>query len=274
MAKRKTNAITETDLGEFVANNSDFGFEMQVLKQLRGLDFKCSHSGTYQDPVSDKIRQFDIRALKQKGNCALELGVECKNLRPNHPLLLSAVPRTTVESFHQLICCEGVPIQIVNVKTVLAPGSVYKAREMVGKKTDQIGRDTSGNLLRDDSATFEKLNQAVNSCNDLVRKWVVGPPHEPRPFFTAIVPVLVVPPQLLWQVDYGEDGNVLVLPRRVKRSSLFIDHTWSVDRGPSDTKEYRLSHLEVATLDELPEIILDWLGPSGFFGEYKNWLGG
>jgi hypothetical protein len=273
MAKLKPDAITETDLREFVANDSDFGFEMQVLKQLRSLDFECSHSGTYQDPVSEKIRQFDIRALKRKGSCALELGVECKNLRANYPLLLSAVPRTTMESFHQLVSFEGAVTQVVNVRTVQAPGSVYKAGEMVGKKTDQVGRDASGELLRDDTATFEKLNQAVNSCNDLVRKSAVEP-HEPRPFFKAVVPVLVVPPQLLWQVDYAEDGDVLVQPRRVIRSSLFINHAWTVDLGPWGTVEYRLSHLEVLTLDGLPGILLDWLGPSGFFAEYKRWLGG
>jgi hypothetical protein len=52
---------------------------------------------------------------------------------------------------------------------------------MVGKKTDQVGRDQSDELLSDDLATFEKLNQAVNSCSDLVRKWVVARPPVPRP---------------------------------------------------------------------------------------------
>lgn len=54
MAKQKKDPITEQDLKEFVANDSDFAFEMQVLNRLRDLHFECWHSGTYQDPVSDK----------------------------------------------------------------------------------------------------------------------------------------------------------------------------------------------------------------------------
>src|SRR5260370_37168803 len=100
MAKQiKSDPITERDLEAFVASDSDFAFEMKVLAQLRSLEFDCEHSGTYQDPVSDKIRQFDIRAKKKKGDYLLALAVECKNVRPSSPLLLSAVPRTATESF-------------------------------------------------------------------------------------------------------------------------------------------------------------------------------
>jgi hypothetical protein len=102
-SKLKNTSITTTDLEEFVANNSDFYFEMKVLAKLRGLDFECEHSGTYQDPVTDKVRQFDIRAMKTQGSCTLALAVECKNIRPNYPLLLSAVPRTIAESSHDLL---------------------------------------------------------------------------------------------------------------------------------------------------------------------------
>jgi hypothetical protein len=56
MAKLKPDPITAKHLEDFVANDSDFAFEMKVLAQLRNLEFDCKHSGTYQDPVSDKIR--------------------------------------------------------------------------------------------------------------------------------------------------------------------------------------------------------------------------
>jgi hypothetical protein len=270
MARLNRDPITEKDLEDFVANDSDFAFEMQVLTHLRDFDFECSHSGTYQDPVSDKIRQFDIRALKRQGSCTLELGVECKNLRASHPLLLSAVPRITAEAFHDIIVHEPGTLVVVKVNPVERE-SVYKSGEMVGKKTDQIGRDAqSENLFSDDSATFEKLNQAVNSCKDLVWKSVVTTPAKPLPCFEAIVPVLVVPAGLLWQVDYAADGRVLTPPRRVTRSSLFLNHTWSVDRGSLyGITKYRLSHLEVVTLDALSGILSNWLGPSGFFANYQ-----
>jgi hypothetical protein len=78
------------------------------------------------------------------------------------------------------------------------------------------------------------------------------------------VPVLVVPTELLWQVDYGEDGALLVAPRNVERASLLLDHTWRVP-GIFQDYSYRLSHLEIVTLDGLPEVLDRWLSKSGFF---------
>jgi hypothetical protein len=71
MAKLKRDPINARDLEDFVANNSDFDFEMKVLAKLRSLDFECEHSGTYQDPVTHKARQFDIRARKTLGDDTL-----------------------------------------------------------------------------------------------------------------------------------------------------------------------------------------------------------
>jgi hypothetical protein len=81
MAKQiKSDPITERDLEAFVANDSDFAFKMKVL-----------------------IRQFDIRAHKKTDNYHLALAVECRSLGPNNPLLVSAVPRTATESFHDVL---------------------------------------------------------------------------------------------------------------------------------------------------------------------------
>ena len=147
---------------------------MRVLRQLRDLDFQCEHSGTYEDPVTGKSRQFDIRARKSSlGKLQLALAVECKNIRPYNPLLLSAVPRTDAESFHD--CIEFVATAHGNwTRCRRFPGteSAYPVGEWVGKKTDQIGREgNSAELVSDVSSTFEKLNQAVNSCRDLVRDY-------------------------------------------------------------------------------------------------------
>jgi hypothetical protein len=70
-------------------NRKYFGSEMRVLRHLPAGMFTCSHSGTYRDPVTDKIRQYDIRAHKDRGGLTLAPAAESKNLRPNNPLLLS-----------------------------------------------------------------------------------------------------------------------------------------------------------------------------------------
>jgi hypothetical protein len=129
---------------------------------------------------------------------------------------------------------------------------------MVGKKTDQVGIDTSGNFVSADGATLDKLKQAVNSCKDLVNDLVVSgtPPH-----VRAILPVLVVPTGVLWQVDYAADGQILKQPHNVDVATLFINHSWSPDSGPS----YSLSHSEFVTLRGLPDAVKTWMGSTGFF---------
>lgn len=270
MAKLKEDAITEKDMEEFVGSNSDFAFEMRVLAQLRALGFECEHSGTYCDPVTDKMRQFDIRATKHEGNSTLALAVECKNLRPNNPLLLSAVPRTTPESFHDLIVRDPQKNSIIpqSVVSVRGRGSAYRPGEMVGKKTDQVGRrEPSGTLVSNDEGTFEKLNQAVNSCRDLVHEYLRDPS---LPLVRAIVPLLVVPPGLLWQADYSADGNLKIKPRPVGHAGLFLNYAWSEDFGVDTKISYRLSHIDLATLDALPVIVATYFGAGGFFGTVKG----
>ena len=263
MAKLREDPITARDLEKFVASDSDFAFEMKVLAQLRTLEFDCGHSGTYRDPVTDKIRQFDIRAEKKKGKYLLALAVECKNLRPNYPLLVSAVPRTATESFHDALRFQvGSVVSAASVVTVPGSHSLYRQGDTVGKKTDQVGIDTSGAFVSDDSATFDKLNQAVNSCRDIVQDLVF---RNTPPYIRAILPVLVVPTGLLWQVDYSDDGKILMPPRNVDTATLFLNHRWTVDRGPHGPLSYRLSHIELVTLGALANAEKTWTGSTGLF---------
>jgi hypothetical protein len=265
MAKQiKSDPITERDLEAFVANDSDFDFEMKVLAQLRSLEFDCEHSGTYRDPVSDKIRQFDIRAHKKTDNYHLALAVECKNLRPNYPLLVSAVPRTATESFHNVLEYRPTPmVPFARVDTSTGDHAAYRRGDMVGKKTDQVGRDSSGNFVGDDSATFDKLNQAVNSSNDLVQDLAL---RNTPPYIRAILPVLVVPTSLLWQVDYSVDGDVLKPPRQVESATLWLNISWPIHRNHPDRISYCLSHIEFVTLRGLPDAVKTWMGSMGFPG--------
>ncbi|HVN14346.1 MAG TPA: hypothetical protein VMT73_01300, partial [Anaerolineales bacterium] len=86
MATLSDNPITESDIEEYLNGYSDFSFEIQVLNKFLGLGFTCEHGGVYDDPVTHKSREFDIRALYNKGAIRLRLSVECKNLHDNFPL--------------------------------------------------------------------------------------------------------------------------------------------------------------------------------------------
>jgi hypothetical protein len=260
-AKAKEDPITAADLAEYVNRGSDFAFEMQVLTRLRTLGFDCSHSGSYRDPVTEKIRQFDIRAIKNQDSYTLTLAVECKNLRSNLPLLLSAVPRVAAEAFHDLIIRQRGSFSYSLVRHVTGNDSIYKPGEMVAKQTDQVGHDGKGNYSSDDQRTFDKLNQAVNSCQDLVKQFAL---ETSPPLVRAIVPLLVVPSGHLWQVDYSGDGELREHPRTIHHATLFLDHSWSVATGYL-TVSYRLSHIEIATFEALPTVIQSYFSSGGFF---------
>ena len=66
MRKLSPNSITQSDIAEYLNGYSDFSFEIKVLKKFTNLGYECEHGGTYEDPVTGKSREFDIRALIQK----------------------------------------------------------------------------------------------------------------------------------------------------------------------------------------------------------------
>jgi hypothetical protein len=238
---------------------------MSVLAELRTLGFECSHSGTYSDPVTKKIRQFDLRATFEKANCKLALAVECKNLRS--PLLVSAVPRTPKEAFHSVIEYVGensVYHSPVKCTEVGDRTTVYGANKSVGKKTDQIRRENA-KLVSDDSATFDKIGQAINSAEDLVHD--MANEEEDAAPFRVVVPVLVVPMGLLWQVDYDANGRLVVEARAVNWAACYVDHGWRANVGIHFVW-YRISHLEIVASNYLSQAVKEWIGDSGFFRGY------
>jgi len=262
VARIKPRSISAPDLAEFVEQGSDFSFEMLVLRTLRRLGFDCSHGGTYQDPVTQKGRQFDIHAERLVGESHVALAVECKNIQEHAPLMLSTVPRTSAEAFHQLMYSpHNSPFK--RTRSESGDRSFYLPGLPVAKRIDQVSRNQSGVLTSDDSATWEKLSQAVNSCHGLIERHA----HPPSSLVTAIVPVLVVPPQRLWRVDYDANGQLTHQPHLVAQVELFLDRTWTVPGYPgTGGMSYRLSHLEILTFDALkPWTERCWDDEAGLF---------
>lgn len=254
--------LTASDLGAFLGSNSDFAFEMKVLARLNALGFECSHSGSYVDPVTEKIRQFDIRAQKAHEGFMLALAVECKNLRPQNPLLLSAIPRNKAEAFHELINYNVGNFSYPSTIRMDSLKSIYRAGEHVAKKTDQVSRGRGSDYVSDDKSTFEKMNQAVNSCRDIVKSLI---DRHTQPLIRAVVPIVVVPEGALWQVDYSPDGQTRGEPAQVSRAALFLDHQWSFQHHLVSRVDYRISHIEFVTIESLSRAVDLYLGPEGFF---------
>ena len=108
MARLSDDAITVDDLKRYIQGVSDFAFEVSVLKLLTDASYSCRHSGTYDDPVSGKTREFDIHAeldVPTAGHIPvfIRLAVECKNVKPNYPLVLHRVRRVRREAFIDII---------------------------------------------------------------------------------------------------------------------------------------------------------------------------
>jgi hypothetical protein len=179
---RRPNPIDVADLTEFLDNHSDFTFEIKVLKMIRGESFECEHHGSYDDPVTKKPREFDIRARRDFGNRIIRLAVECKNLRENYPLLVSCMPRRDDEAFHEIALSidpekftlrDPQPYAVrafePSSKSLRLMGarSLYAAGDPVGKSCAQVGKTDKGDITATDADVYQKWAQALSSAHDL-----------------------------------------------------------------------------------------------------------
>ena len=168
--------ITAADLSEYLASQDDFAFEREVYHVAKRLGFAAEHAALYTDPVTDKPRQFDVRASFTLGNRQIALAIECKGLSASYPLLVSCVPRSRNEAFHEHLVADNVMGQntsYTRVSTVLGGQfpMAYEAGQPVGKSMRQVRRDARGNKrgeLTSGDDVFDKWMQALASIADLV----------------------------------------------------------------------------------------------------------
>ena len=273
MAKLKTDPIGPPDLIEFLDTYSDFAFEIAVIKVLCSCGFQVEHGGTYIDPATKKPRQFDIRATRKWDNHVLRLAVECKNLQPHFPLLVSCLPRTAEESFHDIaVSVNPDKLSLLPnlsktdyyyramepyAKTVRLRGndSVYRPNDDTGKSSDQIGRDTNNCIVANDSDTYNKWSQALASAEDLTDRACYDGVHGSKPaYLSFLLPVLAIPDGTLWQTNFSHDGDRVLDPHPVERVPFFVDRSYRAGDIMQGT-HYRISHLEFVTLSGLSSLI-------------------
>jgi len=61
-------------------------------------------------------------------------------------------------------------------------------------------------------------------------------------FYTAVLPVVVVPDDLLWKVTYDDDGNISLDPERVKECEFYVSREIKVV-SPKMSSPYKISHV-------------------------------
>ena len=274
MAKLLTDPISMNHIGEYLADCSDFAFELKVLNKLVEMGFECEHGGVYEDPVTKKAREFDIRGIKELGYRQLRVSVECKNIRINYPLVAHCVKRTAKESFHNLLvsCVHSHSGNYIfkfgsnsSSSRVTIINSMYSEGEYVAKSVDQVGRTANG-IVSNDGSVFEKINQALHSAYDLISSAHYERTQDSERV-SIILPTLVVPDDRLWIIKYENDGSRICDPELLDHITLFVGQSWRV--GYENTKDpmfndlawYTLSHLEIIAISSLPKVFNEYFDP-------------
>jgi hypothetical protein len=277
MSKLITNPITQSDIREYLINYSDFSFELRVLKKFVDLGLECSHGGTYEDPVTSKSRQFDIRALLQEDYVRIHLSIECKNIRDNFPLIVHCLKRKANESYNELIDThkpeDQNEVQRVSSISISLPPifrefsrsirvsqlSLYHKGYYVAKSTDQIGRrQNDSEITSFDGEVFDKISQAINSAVDLISEAHYLDTSKSPFYLTFVCPVLIVPDMSLWQVKYTDDGAQIEEPEQIEHISYYIGKDWTVG-DKIHSLNYTLSHLEIVTYSGIKNFVEKYL---------------
>ena len=270
MPRMKAEAIDQADLGEYLNTESGFAFELHCLETLNGLGFACEHGGSYTDPVTKKTRQFDLRAHKAHQHLRVRCAIECKHLHSWFPLLVVCVPRPISESFHHLICSypdrrkptdvyiSGFQDRCVTLH-IQSPHSIYSTHDPVGKSCAQVGRkdEKDGPLHWNDSEVFERWSQALAAASDLA-DWATEEGDRVQSLvLSLILPILVVPNQTLWQVNYGSEGKMVGDPFQTDRCSFYVGKSYTAGKPIAGGTDVTVSHLEFVTLSGLEELLRD-----------------
>lgn len=268
MAKKlKNDPITKDDIAEYLQESSDFAFEVLVLRKLTSLGFTCEHAGTYEDPITKKTREFDIRATKRliaEPNFYLNitLSVECKNLKKNFPLVVHCMPREENERYLDLVWASEIQYHLMVYENAMRvplknEDSPYEKNGVVGKSCDQVGRraNQNGELISNDGDVFDKISQAINAAYDLLKKAHYAA-DKVLDVITLVIPVLVVPNDRIWTVCYKKTGEIEREPTIEGNVEYYLGKSWLVGDLPNEIKRrYYLSHLEIVHIDKINEMI-------------------
>lgn len=271
MAKLSDRPIGPEDLREYLEGQDDFALELFAYRTAKECGLAASHGGSYQDPVTRKMRQYDVRAAIERGNRRIDLALECKGLSNAYPLLVSRVPRPEEDSYHEVIHAH-VPrtagpvmpgVDTVDVPRAEGDHSIYRPGMPVGKSTTQVGRNERGDLKTGDVEVYDKWSQALASASDLIAR--AGWAHDERgldSFWTVVLPVLVVSDGTLWVADYTADGQLESDPCAVPEATVFVGYADRVGMGPW----YTMSHLHVLTRDHLEPFLTSLVNVEGRWG--------
>jgi hypothetical protein len=262
MPRLDTAPITQQDIKDYLANTGDdFRLELEVFNICKTFNFEASHGGTYQDPVTKKTRQYDIRAsrVSEQSSFKVQLAIECKCLKPYFPLLIYQTPKAENENYHEIIFSYEPPdpsmhtVPAAKNEHLTGKYSFYRDFKFVGKSTVQIGKtEQKKEFTGDDSEVFDKWSQALSSADDLISQSAnFREKYKTKWFFAATVPILVVPDDTLWAANFSEDGAQVGTPKQADEAIIYIGKNYWHPGSVS----YTISYLHIYTVKAFKKFI-------------------
>jgi hypothetical protein len=266
MVNLRKDPISLENLQEFLDKHSDFSFELEVLEILNNLKseltsftFSISHGGLYNDPNTEKTRQYDFRVNLDRDDVSISLAIECKNLQDFYPLLIERTQCKIEETCFDYFL--NIPGKTQETGLVHARrNSIPNQNDFSGRNMTQVGikDDKEKSFYYEDSKVYEKWAQAINSCVNVIKNSFNDYYMSSGKVF-VVIPCLVIPSQKLWIADYIRgDKERLDLPKQVKYSPYYIGKNQKLEfKGDYIVKalDFSLNHLHICTLDGLAEFI-------------------
>jgi len=249
------HVVSQSDLEIFISNRDDFAFEREVFHTTIRHGLAAEHAGLYEDPVTFKPRQFDIRARKTvqaKGfPVTINLAIECKSLVPEFPLVVSCVPRASDENYHELLTTATGNLAAYRHR------DFYPTGDYVGKSMRQIGKDKGGELFSGDDV-FDKWMQALASSGEIIHADADRITRGNGPAeWVAMLPLLVVSDETLWVTNYRSNGMVEGPPRKIEDITFYLGRKYRLER---QNLTYTISHLHVCTRSYFPKMLQEIAG--------------
>ncbi len=133
-AKETTLIPNAHQIKETIESKSTYAFEAKIMDVLNSAGYHCTHSGTYEDTITGKLREYDIQGQKSSETArrafSHHIAVECKLLDSGNPLLVLGSTGSNTKFWHSPVYSPG-----GNHTNLI---SCYYPNEFVGRSMEQM----------------------------------------------------------------------------------------------------------------------------------------
>lgn len=235
--------VTAEDIAAYLDAHDDFDLELFVHRSLVGSGFHSELAGTCSDPASGRPQRFGVRARRffPGARRQLLLAVECQSLPAECPLLVSRIPRSAPESYHEVVRSWQArepgedSVEVLRWERGL---ELYPENVQVGRRLARIAKDFGG------ESSQEQWSRAVMSAAELVKEANRACTERGTlDCYTLVLPVMVVSDGALWAMDYTESGQRARSALQVQETEIYLGREYELRTG----YRYRISHLHLFT---------------------------